>query len=201
MRVETLVVGPIETNCYLVWDEESGKGVVIDPGASSARILQALRQHDISVEAILLTHGHFDHTHAVPHLLQEMPLATVYLHTQEVGEDKHLQYTPPANWKAYDEGDVVEVGALRFEVMHTPGHSLGSVTLRCRDYLFTGDTLFQNNCGRADLYGGNEVTLMQSLRRIGQIPGDLKVCPGHMGQSTLDAERRSNPYLQQALRG
>ena len=99
----------------------------------------------------------------------------------------------------YDEGDTVAVGGLTVEVLHTPGHSKGSVVLKTGDILFTGDTLFRGSCGRTDLPGGSYQEIMTSLARLGRLAGDYRVCPGHEGLSTLDAERRSNYYLMEAL--
>lgn len=101
--------------------------------------------------------------------------------------------------KFYDEGDCLPLGSRTIQVLHTPGHSQGSVTLRCEDLLFSGDTLFAGSCGRTDFLGGSIPKMMASLRRLGKLEGDFQVLPGHMGVSTLEEERRHNPYLRQAM--
>ena len=103
--------------------------------------------------------------------------------------------------KLYDEGDVIRLGDHEIQVLHTPGHSPGSVTLKVEDVLFTGDTLFQGSCGRTDLRGGSYEQIMASLKRLGELEGDFHVCPGHDRTSTLEQERRYNPFLMEAMRG
>ena len=105
---------------------------------------------------------------------------------------------PVTLWR---DGDVVMVGELQVEVLHTPGHSAGSVTLRCQDVLFTGDTLFTQSVGRTDFPGGSQEALMASLKRLGELEGDYQVLPGHDTFTSLDQERQGNPYLKQALKG
>ena len=153
--------------------------------------------------AILLTHGHYDHTGGVADLQSKWPEVPVSLTRRDVYEDAYTQQLfPPLSGdvRDYDEGDTVAVGGLTVSVLATPGHSEGSVTLRCGDVLFCGDTLFAGSCGRTDFPGGSMEKMMASLRRLGQLEGDLQVLPGHMEPSTLDRERRTNPYLIQAMR-
>jgi glyoxylase-like metal-dependent hydrolase (beta-lactamase superfamily II) len=112
-----------------------------------------------------------------------------------------MQLFPPLKGLTnYDEGDVIRVGDLEIQVMATPGHSLGSVTLRCEDILFCGDTLFAGSCGRTDFPGGSMQTILKSLKRLGELEGDYQVCPGHMNTSELSRERMFNPYLKQAMK-
>src|SRR5699024_592513 len=151
----------------------------------------------------ILTHGHYDHTGGVAGLQSKWPEVPVYLNRRDVYEDAYTQQLfPPLSGdvRDYDEGDTVAVGGLTVSVLATPGHSEGSVTLRCGDVLFCGDTLFAGSCGRTDFPGGSMEKMMTSLRRLGQLEGDLQVLPGHMEPSTLDRERRTNPYLIQAMR-
>ena len=138
-------------------------------------------------------------------LLAQYPETPVYIHRRDYeGVDTRLfplsTQVPPEAVTFYDEGDTVRVGSATVEVLHTPGHSEGSVTLRCGSALFCGDTLFAGSCGRTDFAGGSVDKIMASLKRLGQLEGDLDVLPGHMDTSTLDRERKSNPYLRQALR-
>ena len=152
---------------------------------------------------IFLTHGHYDHTGAADELRAYWPEIPVYLNRRDryEGDAYALQLFPrlAGEVRDYDEGDTLTVGDLTVTVLATPGHSEGSVTLRCGDVLFCGDTLFAGSCGRTDFLGGSMHKMMASLRRLGGLEGDLKVYPGHMEPSTLDRERRWNPYLLQAM--
>ena len=202
MQVKVLQVGPIGTNCYLLEDEKAHVAAVIDPGDEAGRILQVIKDDGVDVKYILLTHGHYDHTTAVPELHQALPQAEIYIHKADAnGAGSRL--FPLAgqipDLKFYDEGDALTLGELTIQVLHTPGHSKGSVTLKVGDVLFCGDTLFAGSCGRTDLAGGSYDEIMASLKKLGQLPGDYHVCPGHDVTSTLERERRSNPFLREAM--
>ena len=202
MQVKVLQVGPIGTNCYLLEDEKAHVAAVIDPGDEAGRILQVIKDDGVDVKYILLTHGHYDHTTAVPELHQALPQAEIYIHKADAnGAGSRL--FPLAgqipDLKFYDEGDALTLGELTIQVLHTPGHSIGSVTLKVGDVLFCGDTLFAGSCGRTDLAGGSYAEIMASLKKLGQLPGDYHVCPGHDVTSTLERERRSNPFLREAM--
>lgn len=204
MDIKTLQVGPIGTNCYLLCDETEKLCAVIDPGGDAVRVAAAVEDSGCAPCAILLTHGHYDHTGAVAELSARWPGVPVYLNRRDVYEgDAYLQqlFPPVPCAKDYGEGDKVQVGGLTLQVLATPGHSEGSVTLRCGDALFCGDTLFAGSCGRTDFPGGSVKKMMESLKRLGELEGDLKVYPGHMEDSTLDRERSWNPYLRQAMNG
>ena len=192
MKIFTMPLGDYQTNCYLVWDEEKNCAV-IDPGYEAARILAKLQAEGLTLRAVLLTHGHFDHVGAVK-ALAEKTGASVWLNEKELNLPPFLTAGSLYYTDGYAEGDLVAVGALNFSVLETPGHTKGSVCLRCGDALFTGDTLFAGSCGRTDL-GGSWQEMEQSLRRLRQISENLQVFPGHGPASTLDAERRSNPYF------
>jgi len=203
MDIKTLQVGPIGTNCYILCDQQAKVCAVIDPGGDAAQVAAAVENTGCAPCAILLTHGHYDHTGGVGALQGRWPDMPVYLNRRDVYEgDAYLQQLfPPVSGAAdYGEGDTVAVGGLTVEVLATPGHSEGSVTLRCGDVLFCGDTLFAGSCGRTDFPGGSMKKIMASLKRLGRLEGDLQVLPGHMEPSTLDRERRMNPYLLQAMR-
>lgn len=204
MKIKCLQVGPIGTNCYLLCDETAKVCAVIDPGGDADRVAAAVADTGCAPCAILLTHGHYDHTGAVAALREAWPNIPVYLSRwdQYVNDAYAGQFFPPVPGAVnYGEGDTVTVGNLTVSVLATPGHSEGSVTLRCGDVLFCGDTLFAGSCGRTDLVGGSTKSILASLRRLGQLEGNLKVLPGHMEPSDLDTERQTNPYLIQALRG
>ena len=204
MLIKTIPVGFIEANCYIVSNEKTLECVVIDPGDESNTILNYLEDNKLKCRAVLLTHGHYDHTGAVADLQAKWPQVPVYLNRRDqYGDDAYLRqlFPPVAGTRNYDEGDTVAVGGLTLSVLATPGHSEGGVTLRCGDVLFCGDTLFAGSCGRTDFPGGSVNKILASLKRRGGLAGDLKVYPGHMEPSTLERERAWNPYLRQAMNG
>ena len=202
MEVKVLQVGPIGTNCYILEDEKARAAAIIDPGDEAGRILQVIEDDGVDVKYILLTHGHYDHTTAVPQLHKALPQAEIYIHRADAN-GAGSQLFPLAGQipglKFYDEGDTLALGDMTIQVLHTPGHSKGSVTLKVGDVLFCGDTLFAGSCGRTDLAGGSYAEIMASLKKLGQLPGDYHVCPGHDVTSTLERERRSNPSLREAM--
>ena len=185
--------------------EVSGAGEVAAAVAAAAFCAagSAVATADLAdLDAVVFSHGHYDHTGAVGELQAKWPETPVYLNRRDVYADACTQQLFPllsGDVRDYDEGDTVAVGGLTVTVLATPGHSEGSVTLRCQDALFCGDTLFAGSCGRTDFPGGSMEKMMASLRRLGQLEGDLRVLPGHMEASTLDRERRWNPYLLQAM--
>ena len=202
MEVKVLQVGPIGTNCYILEDEKARAAAIIDPGDEAGRILQVIEDDGVDVKYILLTHGHYDHTTAVPQLHKALPQAEIYIHRADAN-GAGSQLFPLAgqipDLKFYDEGDTLALGDMTIQVLHTPGHSKGSVTLKVGDVLFCGDTLFAGSCGRTDLAGGSYDEIMASLKKLGELPGDYHVCPGHDVTSTLERERRSNPFLREAM--
>lgn len=202
MKVSVMQVGPIGTNCYFLQDEESGLMAIIDPGDDWERILHQVKKAEGEVKYILLTHGHYDHTTAVPDLVKALPGVQVYIHQADANGAGSQLFPLAAQVKDlnnYDEGDTLSLGSLTIEVLHTPGHSKGSVTLKVWDVLFTGDTLFCGSCGRTDLRGGSYEEIMASLKRLGELEGDFHVCPGHDRTSTLERERKYNPFLLEAM--
>ena len=202
MKVSVMQVGPIGTNCYLLQDEESGLLAVIDPGDDWERILHQIKKLGGEVKYILLTHGHYDHTTGVPDLVKALPGVQVYIHQADAngaGSQLFPLASQVKDLNYYDEGDTLTLGSLTIEVLHTPGHSKGSVTLKVGDVLFTGDTLFCGSCGRTDLRGGSYEEIMVSLKRLGELEGDFHVCPGHDRTSTLERERKYNPFLREAM--
>ncbi|MCI9605891.1 MAG: MBL fold metallo-hydrolase [Oscillospiraceae bacterium] len=190
------------TNCYILADEKTKAAAIIDPGDTVPEIKELVKKDNLDVRAIFLTHGHYDHVGGVAALRKKYKDIPVYLHPEDAGKDTELMPTraldPVTLWR---DGDVVMVGELQVEVLHTPGHSAGSVTLRCQDVLFTGDTLFTQSVGRTDFPGGSQEALMASLKRLGELEGDYQVLPGHDTFTSLDQERQGNPYLKQALKG
>ena len=202
MLIKTLPVGQLETNCYIVSNENTLECVVIDPGDEANRILDYNEDNKLKCVAILLTHGHFDHVGAVDEVAESTG-ATVYMHELDdakVSSMFMMSYHLPESGVYLKDGDVLNLAGLEFHIMATPGHTLGGVTIRCEDALFTGDTLFKGSCGRVDLPGGDLNTIMDSIRFICQLPGDYEVYPGHMDSSTLERERMFNYYCRYALR-
>ena len=202
MLIKTLPLGQLETNCYIVTDEDSLCCAVIDPGDESNTVLDYLESNHLKCKYIFLTHGHFDHTMAV-NAVHEETGATVCINEKDARADipsAPYRFTPPDGSVFYKEGDEFRVGKLTFYVMETPGHTLGGVTLRCENALFTGDTLFRDSCGRTDFPGGDMNVLMSSLKKICALDGDYEVYPGHMDSSTLERERMFNYYCRYALR-
>ena len=202
MEIKILPVGGLGTNCYILLDGKTKAAAVIDPGDEAGRILSQLRQDGADVRCILLTHGHYDHTTAVPELHAALPRADIYIHQGDASGAGNRLF-PLAGQvdglKFYDEGDTLPLGGLTIRVLHTPGHSRGSVVLQVADVLFTGDTLFAGSCGRTDLPGGDFGQICASLARLGRLEGDYRVLPGHGELSELSRERSYNSYMIQAM--
>ncbi|MDR0818563.1 MAG: MBL fold metallo-hydrolase [Oscillospiraceae bacterium] len=193
MLIKAFEVGAIQTNCYIVTDEKTLQCAVIDPGAESGTILNYIDDNKLSLTAVFITHGHFDHIMAVEELVAEHEIP-VFIHAADASELKNLPRV-----RNYSDGDKVSVGGLTFEVIATPGHTPGGVCLMCEDALFTGDTLFKDSCGRTDMDGGSMEVLLKSLKRLYELPGDYEVYPGHSDFSTLEHERKLNYYMKYAV--
>ena len=202
MKIDTLPLGSYQTNCYLVWAEGSSRCVVIDPGYEPETVLARLARHGLTLDAIFLTHGHFDHVGAVEALVKATGCSLW------MKEADYTQHKNPQNDFFYpihdhnfcqvnfcEEGEHISAGGLTFRVMETPGHTWGSVCYLCEDAMFCGDTLFAGSCGRTDLPGGDPQTMALTLESLGEIQEDYRLFPGHGGSSTLAREQKTNPYL------
>ncbi len=201
MTVYTLPLGSYQTNCYIVTGGKSC--AVIDPGYEADTVLKKVRSLGLTVDAILLTHGHFDHVGAVEALV-EATGCTLWMSESDWSQRPSplLQFFYPlANCDFTEvhfceDGEIIHAGGLTFETITTPGHTWGSVCFRCGDALFTGDTLFAGSCGRLDLPGGDREAMRRSLERLQELEEDYILYPGHGEASTLAREKKTNPYLQ-----
>ena len=197
MLIKTLPVGHLETNCYVVTDEDTLECAVIDPGAESNTILGYLEDNKLKCVAVMLTHAHFDHVGALKEVLSETG-AKCYVNKKE--ERKGIiggvgGFKAPEGAIFYGEGDEVHVGSLTFRVMETPGHTAGGVTLICEDALFTGDTLFRGSIGTT-MFGGSDAEMHETLEALYRYPGDYGIYPGHGESTSLSDEKRDNPFFE-----
>ena len=205
MKVLSAMVGPIMTNCYILCDEAAKVCAVIDPGDEPKRIEAMIASCGCSPVMILLTHGHFDHCTGVASLLEKWPDLPVYIHeadvTDGVGGELTFRRLDEKNQRYWHEGDTLTVGGLTLRVMETPGHSRGSVCLLVegQGVIFSGDTLFQGNCGRCDFPGGDYRAMLRSLARLGRLEGQYQVYPGHEAATDMEYERKYNPYMKQGM--
>lgn len=202
MVIKTIMLPAVSTNCYLVADESAKVCAIVDPGDPDPRILKTVAEEGWRVQYILLTHAHYDHTMGIPELRTQLPGVPVYVHPADAAMPKpFFRIDEMGALSFYEDGSHLTLGNVNFEVLHTPGHTAGSVVLRAGDTLLTGDTLFKGSMGRTDLPGGSYEEMTQSLKRLGALQGDLTVLPGHMDATTLDHERKYNYYLKEALNG
>ncbi len=206
MQIINLFPGSVGSNCYLV--EEGKEALIIDPSASASAILRRLREDDCTPVGILLTHGHFDHIMSVDTLREALPEIKVYIHEADApmltDADKNafaLFFGKDRIWDPADVllkgGDEISVGGTAFTVVHTPGHSPGSVCYLCPSagVMFTGDTLFADNIGRCDLWGGSYATIRGSLRSLRDFDGALIIYPGHGDVNRLSKALDNTMYI------
>jgi hydroxyacylglutathione hydrolase len=199
-----LTVGPLETNCYVLGDEKSKEAVVIDPGGDFEEIEGELQKSQLEVKYIILTHGHFDHTGALAQL-KKTTGAEILIHSADAAMLSSAGQTPffiesssesCSADRLLQEGDEVRFGEYSLEVLHTPGHTPGGISLVIGKMIFTGDTLFCGSVGRADLPGSSYKKLIDSIRtKLLSKTDDYVIYPGHGPESTIGEERRDNPFL------
>ena len=192
-KIHTLTLGLYQTNTYIIHEASSKSCCVIDPGYEAATILDKLEDLGLTLDAILLTHGHFDHVGAVKDLAADTD-CRVFVCAEDallppMFTGGTLYYTD-----TYAEGSILNIAGLYIHVLHTPGHTPGSVCLLVEDALFSGDTLFAGSCGRTDI-GGDWAAIQKSLKRLSSMDADFTVFPGHGESTTLAAEKRYNPYM------
>ena len=204
-KVKRLAVGPLASNCYIVWDDKVKQGVIIDPGEDADIILRTVKEIGIEIKYILATHGHFDHVAAVAPVKRELN-ADFLAHKDdfffiEDGENAARRWgfkieQPPKPDRFIEDGDIIEVGGFEFEVLHTPGHSPGGVSFLHDRMLFSGDTLFQGNIGRTDFRMGSFEELSNSIKkRLYTLPDDTTVYTGHGPITTIGVEKRYNVFV------
>ena len=194
LKTDVLTLGDYQTNCYLIREDGEKTCCVIDPGYEPETILGFLEEKELTLGAILLTHGHFDHVGGVKLLAAETG-CPVYLCKEDLALPPMLTAGPLYHTDFYQDGDTLSLFGLTIHVTHTPGHTPGSVCLTVGDTMFSGDTLFAGSCGRTDLPGGNARDMRASLGRLAALTEDYIVCPGHGESTTLSHEKQYNPYL------
>jgi len=208
MILEVLTVGPFQENCYVIGDQESGVGAIVDPGDEATRIALAVEQTNLEIGQILVTHAHIDHVGAVGALADEYACPVLMhaeaepmleqLPTQAIMMGLRFGQVPTVDRYVEDE-EVLEVGGLRLESLYTPGHAPGHLAfyVESEGVVLSGDALFAGSVGRTDLFGGNMEVLMRSIReRLLTLPDETRVYSGHGPQTTIGNERAHNPFLQ-----
>ncbi len=204
MIFDRLIVGSFATNCYLVGDADTLECAIIDPGAESSKIANRIKAGKLKPKMILLTHGHFDHIGAVNDLKDQFKIPLLLNKDELTIVDDSINFAYRIGIhlsKCYPDellkdGDIINIGKYSLEVIETPGHTPGGLSFLADYEIFVGDTLFKAGVGRTDLAGGNPVLLKKSLRRIIQLDGNLKVLPGHGEETTVEEEKKNNPFLQ-----
>ena len=205
LQVEPLIVGPLFSNCYIVWDDDNKQGVIIDPGDDPDIILEKVKELNISIKYILATHGHFDHVGAVAPLKRELNVDFLAhegdLFFIEDGEKSARSWgikieQPPKPDRFINDGERIKVGGFELEVLHTPGHSPGGVSFLFDRMIFSGDTLFQGSIGRTDFRKGSFEVLAKSIKtRLYNLPDDTIVYTGHGPVTTIGDEKRYNAFI------
>ena len=202
MNIETLVLGPVNANCYIVTDEKTNETAVIDCGEYTASLEEKLI--DKNLKYILLTHGHFDHIKGVKKLkadfggevvIHSLDADCLYDSSKSLGDFFGLSMPSFEADKTVIEGDRLPFGNSEIEVIHTPGHTVGSVCYKIGDMIFSGDTLFCGSIGRTDFPGGSMLQMTASLKKLSKLEGNYKVYPGHDDITDLDRERKYNIYM------
>ena len=202
--LKAFTVGPMEANCYILYNPDKREGLIIDPGAEGSRLIKFIKQEKISINYIINTHGHPDHIGA-NRKIKEHTNAPILIHQYDAPmltkSASILSFifplessSPPADTFIKD-GDLIECAGMKLKVLHTPGHTPGGISLLIDDSIFTGDTLFSGSIGRSDLPGGSEEVLLNSIKKILSLDENLIIYPGHGPSTTVSEELHSNPFI------
>ena len=204
MILERRNVGIYGVNCYILGDEDTNKGAIIDPGGSVEEILKTVREHELNIEYIILTHAHGDHIGGVPQL-KYLTNAKVIAHKDEKellnDKEKNLTSTMSCGVVEIDadeyvkDGEILKLGNLDLKIIHTPGHTPGGMCILVDNIMFSGDTLFAGSMGRCDLFGGNYGEMQKSLKKLSKFDDEITVFSGHGPATRLGVEKVTNPYM------
>ena len=203
--LKIFTVGPMEANCYILYNPDKREGLIIDPGAEGSHLIKFIKQEKISINYIVNTHGHPDHIGA-NRKIKEHTNAPILIHQYDApmlaksGSVLSLIFFPlesssPAADTFIKDGDLIECAGMKLKVLHTPGHTPGGISLLIDDSIFTGDTLFSGSIGRSDLPGGSQEVLLNSIKKILSLDENLIIYPGHGPATTVGQELHSNPFI------
>jgi len=201
MVIKKLVVGPLECNCYLIVDEHSKATLLVDPGDEPDEIIDVINENNLKIKYIICTHAHFDHVGAVSDIKQKTGAPIIIHHDEQeiyagTREQAALWGFELGEFPVPDilvsEGDMLEIGSLKFKIIHTPGHTPGSICLLGKEILITGDTIFAGSVGRTDLHGGDMLQLKNSFKRLISLSEEIKILPGHGPETTVGREKKEN---------
>ncbi len=206
MKITKFLTGIITVNTYLVYDEETKEGFIVDPGAYSPQLTKEAIEEGVDIKYIILTHGHGDHIGGVSEHLRDFPNAKVIAHEAEAEMLANPEYNVSKDCCRREismsadiyvkDKDTLKVGNMELTFIHTPGHSKGGMSIYTNGYLFSGDTLFCRSIGRTDFYGGDYRQIINSIKdKLFLLPDDTIVLPGHMGSTTIGDEKRGNPFV------
>lgn len=204
MKIYRLPLGILSANCYVI-ETEKGNAAAVDIGGEYPKLKRFIEEHNLTLKKILLTHGHYDHMGGTAQAASDTG-AQVYIHENDAQmlTSRQASLADAISGGVFDsvndftitsDGSVISLDELNFEVIHTPGHTKGSVCYKCNFDIFSGDTLFKMSVGRTDFPGGSMAEMLASIKRLSELSGSLNVHPGHNEETTLDFERKNNPYM------